>query len=784
MSPSGSPVTVAVLASGGGSNLAAILEAGIPVAVVLVDRPCGAVEVASTAGVPVEMVPRSSFGPDFDRATYTENVVAALRRYGVGLVAMAGFGTVLGKPMYEAFPERVLNTHPALLPDFKGWHAVRDALAAKVKVTGCTIHIATVEVDEGPILAQEVVPIERHDTEETLHERIKTVERRLYPATIQTYLAYMQWLEAQWRSAGAEVGSDLAGGGFSKPRWVGSLRIEESTADPPSRRDVPGAHDAPGAFTESDPRSRSHPTSGADPVPGSAPMRRALVSVWDKSGVVDLARSLTDLGFEIVSSGGTSAALGEAGVAHTMVEKVTGAPEMLGGRVKTLHPAVHGGILADRTKPEHLDDLAAQDIELIDLVVCNLYPFRSDPGIELIDIGGPTMVRAAAKNHDHVGVVVDPADYPVVVEEFRSAGSLSASTRRRLARKAFAHTAAYDAAIVGWLDSSSPSSPSPEDVAGLPPTLHVTLERAQDLRYGENPHQVGARYRNAELPTWWDSVVQHSGMGLSYLNLFDAEAAWRLVHEVASLDPTRSAAVIVKHANPCGVALGPTLATAYERAFACDTVSAFGGIVALAGTVTTEVATAMAAAAQADVIVAPEYEPDALEILIAKRKNTRILAAGPPRPVALDLRRLDTGYLVQEPDAVNLDTDQWKVVTNSQPTGDQWSDARLAWLVCARTTSNAIVIVSGDQAIGIGAGQQNRLESARIAVSKAGEKVPGSVAASDAFFPFRDTLDALAESGVGMVIQPGGSVRDKEVIAAADEHGIAMVLTGERHFRH
>ena len=295
---------------------------------------------------------------------------------------------------------------------------------------------------------------------------------------------------------------------------------------------------------------------------------RALLSVWDKTGLIELAEGLHGLGWELISSGGTSKALAEANIPHTSVDEVTGSPEMLGGRVKTLHPKIHGGILADRSKPEHLADMEANGIVGIDLVVCNLYPFRSDPSIELIDIGGPTMVRASAKNHAHVGIVVDPADYSVVLDELRSAGSLSDETRKRLARAAFAHTAAYDAAIVNWFD----------DGEVLPPTIHIALERAQELRYGENPHQQGARYRHiGEKPSFWDGLVQHGGMALSYLNLYDAEAAWQTAHDLGD----GPVAVVVKHANPCGVGVADTLAKAYKLAFECDERSAFGGIVAV-----------------------------------------------------------------------------------------------------------------------------------------------------------------------------------------------------------
>ncbi|HUY85509.1 MAG TPA: bifunctional phosphoribosylaminoimidazolecarboxamide formyltransferase/IMP cyclohydrolase PurH, partial [Acidimicrobiales bacterium] len=335
---------------------------------------------------------------------------------------------------------------------------------------------------------------------------------------------------------------------------------------------------------------------------------------------------------------------------------------------------------------------------------------------------------------------------------------------------------------VAWFDNSDPQSAN----RGFPETIHLTLQRAQDLRYGENPHQFGARYRNAEVPTWWDTLIQHSGMELSYLNLFDAEAAWRLVNEVGEAfgEEAPASVVIVKHANPCGVAISSDLSDAYQKAFDCDPISAFGGIVALSGTVTDDVAEVIVQCAQADVIIAPSYHPGALAKLIGKRKNTRILEAQSPSKVPIDLRRLDSGFLVQVPDSLQKGPDQWKAVTKVQPDASIMRDLELAWLVCARTSSNAIVIVKDGRAVGIGAGQQNRLDSARIAIGKAGDKVHGAAAASDAFFPFRDGLDALASSGVGAVIQPGGSVRDEEVIAAADEAGLAMVLTGERHFRH
>ena len=514
---------------------------------------------------------------------------------------------------------------------------------------------------------------------------------------------------------------------------------------------------------------------------------RALLSVYDKTGLVELASGLRALGVELVASGNTAAALAEAGIDHRQVADVTGSPEMLGGRVKTLHPKIHGGILADRSKPEHLADVADNGIDLIDLVVCNLYPFSSDPSVELIDVGGPTMVRAAAKNFAHVGVLVRPADYGVVLEELGRDGQLSDATRLGLARAAFAHTAAYDAAIVEWLDSIGQGvGTAEEDGAddGLPETIHLTLERAQSLRYGENPHQRGARYRVAGGSSWWDGVVQHGGKELSDLNLFDADAAWRLVHELAADAPGEVAVAIIKHANPCGAAVAGDLVTAYERALKCDEQSAFGGIVAIGGPVDEAVAEAIAAGPQADVIIAPSYAPTALAQLASRRKATRLLEASGPEPIERQLRGLGNAVLVQGPDRFESRPESWQVVTKTTPTGAQWRDLVLAWRVCGRTTSNAIAIVTDGQAVGVGAGQQSRVVAAEIAVSKAGERASGGAGASDAFFPFPDGLEVLARAGVGAVVQPGGSVRDAEVIAAADEAGVAMVLTGERHFRH
>ena len=499
---------------------------------------------------------------------------------------------------------------------------------------------------------------------------------------------------------------------------------------------------------------------------------RALLSVWDKTGLEAFAKGLVSLKYELVSSGNTSKFLAEHDIPHLEVSAVTGSPEMLGGRVKTLHPKIHGGILADRSKPEHLDDLTANGIEAIDLVACNLYPFMDQPGIEMIDVGGPTMVRAAAKNHAHVAVIVDPSSYGPVLDELRREGGLSEETRRSLARAAFAHTAAYDAAIVSWLDGD----------AELPDTIHLALERTEEkLRYGENPHQQGARYRTIGRASWWDSIQQHSGLALSYLNLYDTEAAWQLVHDLGS-DP---ACAIIKHANPCGAAVSSSsLADAYERALSADEKSAFGGIVAVNGEVTDAVADAIVGGPQADVIIAPSYAAGTVDKLIGRRKATRLLEAVAPEAERFHFRQIGGGFLVQEPHQFKSSRADWQVVTKRSPSEDEWRDAELAWRLGGYVKSNSIVLVADGTAVGIGAGQQSRVDAGEIAAKKAAGRAKGGACASDAFYPFRDGIDAAASAGVAVVIQPGGSMRDDEIIAAADELGLAMVFTGERHFFH
>jgi len=516
-------------------------------------------------------------------------------------------------------------------------------------------------------------------------------------------------------------------------------------------------------------------------------IRRALISVSDKAGVVELARGLASYGVALLSTGGTARLLREAGLPVTDVSEYTGFPEIMDGRVKTLHPRVHGGLLGRRG----LDDpvMAEHGIEPIDLLVVNLYPFAEtiarpgcsyDDAVENIDIGGPAMLRAAAKNHAHVAVLTDPADYQDALREISAAGALSFATRQRLAAKAFAHTAQYDARVAAYLAAQQ------EEASGAyPRTLVLRFDRQIALRYGENPHQTAAFYGDpAAGGAGIATARQLQGKELSYNNIADADTALACVRQFGE-----TACVIVKHANPCGVAIGNDLLEAYERAFRTDPTSAFGGIIAFNRPLDGRTAAAIVDRQFVEVIVAPVVEGDARETLAAKR-NVRVLETGDLAAVPagrLELKSVAGGLLVQSPDDGVVDVGSLEAVTRRAPSDQELSDLLFAWRVCKFVKSNAIVYARNGMTIGVGAGQMSRVVSSRIAAMKASEEgleVEGAVMASDAFFPFRDGLDVAAGFGIRAVIQPGGSVRDPEVIAAADEHGMAMVLTRMRHFRH
>ena len=513
---------------------------------------------------------------------------------------------------------------------------------------------------------------------------------------------------------------------------------------------------------------------------------RAIISVSDKAGVTGFVQNLSQLGFEIFSTGGTKKALAEAGVTVKSISEITGFPEILDGRVKTLHPAVHGGILAKRDVPSHMAELAKNNIEVIDLVVVNLYPFVQtvsragvtlDEALENIDIGGPTMIRASAKNFPSVIVLVDPADYQPVLEKLR-AGDLELGERKRLAQKAFQHVAIYDTAIAQYLR---------QGVEGFPEEMTIALKKRQALRYGENPHQQAAFYgelsvgeKEATGITWAEQLW---GKELSFNNILDADAAWGVVTDFSA--PT---VAIIKHTNPCGLASHDDIAEAYRRAFSGDPVAAFGGIVASNRIITLAMAEEMKPVFY-EIVIAPEYEIKALEQL-KRKKDLRILVAelppgyGRAEPGYLDFRRVKGGFLVQDSDSVPESSVNLKTVTKREPTKAEIEDLLFAWRAVKLVKSNAIVLAKNKTLLGMGAGQPSRIVSAQIAKEKAGEKVKGSVLASDAMFPFSDVVEAAAAGGVTAIIQPGGSIRDEDSIKAADKHNIAMVFTGERHFRH
>jgi len=507
-------------------------------------------------------------------------------------------------------------------------------------------------------------------------------------------------------------------------------------------------------------------------------IKRALISVSDKTGLIELATALTEAGVQLVSTGSTAKQIASAGMVVKEVSEVTGFPESLDGRVKTLHPTIHGGILADLRLEKHNQELKDLNIEAFELVVVNLYPFvetvasgaTGDAAIEQIDIGGPAMVRAAAKNHANVAIVVNPGNYPQLIDSLSSGGT-SLKLRQTLAQQAFAHTASYDTAVASFLAREFGNETKPDSIT-------ITLTKDQDLRYGENSHQQAALYLSSD-SSGVAAAIQHSGKQMSYNNFVDADAALRAAHDFQA-----PAVAIIKHANPCGIATGDDVAAAYQAAHETDPVSAFGGVIATNTEVTEAMALAMAEVFT-EVIIAPSFSPAALETL-SKKKNLRILSLAKPylRP-AMDLRQVSGGMLVQDSDGFeNFSSENWQLVAGKNVDASQLRDLEFAWVACRSVKSNAILLAKNLAAVGIGMGQVNRVDSCRLAISRAGDRVVGSVAASDAFFPFADGLEVLMDAGVSAVVQPGGSVRDEEVIAAANRAGVSMYFTGERHFFH
>jgi phosphoribosylaminoimidazolecarboxamide formyltransferase/IMP cyclohydrolase len=750
---------IAVGVSGAGSNLRALVaaarraELGGEVALVFADRTCPAIDWAMEQGIETAVLPGLASRDAAERAAADRTLAETLGASAVDVVALAGYMRIVGPAVLAAFGGRILNTHPSLLPAFAGGHAVRDALAHGVAVTGVTVHVVDATLDGGPIVIQEAVSIVPDDDEISLHERMKAVEHRLLPRAVGLLLS-------------------------------GALRVE-------------GRHVA----VEVGLADRSLPTP-----------RRALLSVSDKTELVSFAEGLIRLGFELVSTGGTARALREAGLPVTDVAAVTGFPEMLDGRVKTLHPRIHAGLLADRRRTAHREALVARWIAPFELVAVNLYPFAEaaakpdlgyDALVEEIDIGGPSMVRAAAKNHANVTVVTTPARYGDVLAALDDGGAVPAGLRAALAVEAFAHTAAYDARIAAELPARMaatglelpdwPGLPGAGDP--YPPTLTIGLEKVETLRYGENPHQSAARYRrtgpDAQAGPFAAGEPPLQGKALSYNNVLDAAAAAAIARSFRG-----PGCVIVKHTNPCGAAERGDLLEAWAAALAADPVSAFGGIVAVNGPVDAALASRLVSIFL-EVVVAPGYDPAAREILAAKA-NLRLVVdaslgrAGPDsarsKPTG-SIRTAGGAILVASPDDAADDPGSWTCPTQRPPTDAERADLDLAWRLVRAVTSNAIVLVHDRALIGLGSGQTSRVDAATDAVAKArhhlgDEAIRGAACASDAFYPFPDAVEACLAAGVTAFVQPGGSIRDAEILAAVDAAGATMLLTGTRHFRH
>ncbi len=751
--------SIAVGVSGAGSNLRALVaaagrgELGGEIRLVFADRKCKALEWAEEQGIETALIPglgSPEAGPrgDADRA-----LAETLAAVGSDVVVLAGFMRIVGPATLAAYAGRIVNTHPSLLPAFPGSHAVRDALAHAVEVTGCTVHLVDATLDGGPILAQEAVRILPGDDDVSLHGRIKAIEHRLLPRTVALLLAGAFEVEGR------------------------RVRLDATTAD------------------------------SVMPVP-----RRALLSVSDKTGLAAFGAGLVRLGFELVSTGGTAAALRAAGLSVTDVADVTGFPEMLDGRVKTLDPHIHAGILADRRRSDHREALIRAAIAPFELVVVNLYPFANAanrPGIafealvEEIDIGGPSMVRAAAKNHANVAVVTDPQRYDAILAVLDGEARLTAGLRAALAVEAFRHTAAYDARIAAELPGRMaatglelppwPGMPGSDDQ--YPATLTVGLEKVGTLRYGENPHQSAARYRrpgpHAEPGPFASGEPPLQGKPLSYNNVLDAAAAAAVARGFRG-----PGCVIVKHTNPCGAAERADLVAAWDAALAADPVSAFGGIAAVNGTVGEALAQRLTSIFL-EVVVAPAFD-DAARAILAAKANLRLVLdptvvvdeAGPSRAPSStgSIRTAGGAILVSQPDTLTDDPATWQSATKRAPTAAELADLDLAWRLVRATTSNAIVLVHDRTLIGMGSGQTSRVDAAQAAVDKARRFLPdaltGSACASDAFYPFADGVEVCLAAGVAAFVQPGGSIRDEEIVGVVDGAGATMLLTGTRHFRH
>ena len=745
------PARLVVLLSGAGTLLQALIDAcadpayGVQIVAVGSDRDgVLGLERARAAGIPTFVQP---LAPGTSRADWDRVLTDQVAAHAPDLVASAGVMKLVGPHFLAAFGGRTINTHPALLPSFPGMHGPRDALAYGVKVTGATVFLVDAGVDTGVILDQVAVPVAPDDTVDTLHERIKVAERDLLVSTTHA-LATSAWQVVD-----------------RKVQWMS----EPSGAMPPTQ---------------------TTPEVGADL--DRRPIRRALVSVYDKTRLVEVAQALVDTGVEIVSTGSTAKTIAAAGLPVTQVEEVTGFAECLDGRVKTLHPKVHAGLLADLRLETHRDQLTELGIAEFQLLISNLYPFAEtvasgasdEQSIEQIDIGGPAMVRGSAKNHANMAVLTSPSQYDDLIAAL-AGGGFTLAQRQQLATAAFVHTATYDVAVASWLGSvvTGPAglrqAQSPGGGSGFPAWLGATWEMSAGLRYGENPHQAAALYRSGDRAGLAGAEQLH-GKEMSYNNYVDSDAARR-----AAYDFDEPAVAIIKHANPCGIALGDDIADAHRKAHACDPVSAFGGVIATNRPVSVEMARQVADVFT-EVILAPGYEDGAVEVLAAK-KNIRILVVEPIPRGGTEVRTIDGGLLMQQRDTVGHDHDRaahWSLVTGEPATPEVLADLEFAWQACRAVKSNAIMLVHDRASVGVGMGQVNRVDSSRLAVERAGERAAGSVAASDAFFPFADGAEILLAAGVVAIVEPGGSKRDDEVIAACAEAGVALYFTGARHFYH
>ncbi len=738
-------MNVAVLASGEGTNLQALLDAvhgrdGIEIVAVASDRPgARALQRAEAAGVQTRSFPADEYG---HRSGRDRAIADWLDERGAGLVVLAGYMQLLSDEFLARFPGRVINVHPALLPAFPGLQAVQQALDYGVKVFGVTVHFVDGGVDTGPVILQRAIELpDASDADEVL-AALHPIEHELLPEAVALIAARAVSVDPE------------------RPRRV-RIRSIESGGDDVERAAV-------SAFGTT--------------APTEVRVARALLSVSDKTGIVEFARGLADLDVEIISTGGTAQQLAEAGIPVRSISDFTGFPEIMDGRVKTLHPKLYTGILALRDNSGHMAAAQEQGVEFVDLVCVNLYPFeraanaRGVPEsevIENIDIGGPTMIRAAAKNSDFVAPVVSPESYDAVLAELREADRrLSPATREFLAAEAFAYTARYDTAIARWFQEKR------ED---FPPLMVRAFERVLELPYGENPHQRAAYYAQVGARTHVLSMVaQLGGKPLSYNNLLDLDSARLLLGEFQI-----PACVIVKHNNPCGVAVGSTALEAYRRAFACDPMSAYGGVICLNRRVDRELAETLVGQF-IEVLFARGYDDDALEAL-SEKPNVRLLDDRERRtPNLIDpaLRQVVGGMLVQDRDIDIEERADIQVVSQRRPTEAEWSELMFAWRVCKHVRSNAIVLSRELATVGIGAGQMSRVDSVRLAIEKALSDLTGSAMASDAYFPFADGPQLGLDAGVTAIIQPGGSVRDPDVVQAVDAAGATMVFTGRRHFRH